>query len=183
MNLFLTGDIQVGKSTIIKKILSLHRDWKVGGIVTVTRFGDIPDALGGVYIQPAPGNERYDEENRVGIRWNDNRAEGFAQPFETAAQQLLGDYSDADIILLDELGFMESKAEKFQAAVMAAINSDVPVLGVIKPRRAPFLDTVRSAPDVETVTVTVENRERMFAVVEKLTAQAVQEHRNAAKNR
>ena len=177
MNIFLTGEIQVGKSTIIKKILKTHPDWSVGGFVTVTRFGDIPGAVGGVYIQKAPGSDEYSADNRVGIRWSDNRAEGFAEPFEKAAENLLAGNECCDIVLMDELGFMESGAQQFQAAVLRELESDVPVLGVIKPRHSKFLDAVRSAWDTQTVEITVENREEMFEYVNHILTEAAARRR------
>ena len=35
MKILLTGEVQVGKSTIIRKVTERHPDWKIGGFVTV----------------------------------------------------------------------------------------------------------------------------------------------------
>ena len=65
---------------------------------------------------------------------------------------------ECDIILMDELGRMELDAHAFRAAVLAAINSGTPVLGVIKPEHNAFLDEVRAQNGVELFPLTIENR-------------------------
>lgn len=63
MNILLTGEIQTGKSTVIRKVTEKHPDWKIGGFITVKapeggkapeNWPDgqefLPDA---VYVRPA----------------------------------------------------------------------------------------------------------------------------------
>ena len=54
---------------------------------------------------------------------------------------------------------MESSAEVFQKAVFETLDSETPVLGVIRNKSTPFLDAVRSREDVILLTVTVHNRD------------------------
>ena len=53
---------------------------------------------------------------------------------------------------------MELEAHAFRAAVLAAIASGTPVLGVIKPEHNEFLDAVRAQKGVELFPLTIENR-------------------------
>jgi nucleoside-triphosphatase len=69
-------------------------------------------------------------------------------------------------IVMDELGFLETGAPRFQAAVMDCLDGDVPILGVIKPDRTPFLDRVRAHKAVHLIEVTLENR---AALTDELT--------------
>ncbi|MGI6363369.1 MAG: nucleoside-triphosphatase [Bacillota bacterium] len=55
------------------------------------------------------------------------------------------------LAILDELGIFEAKALNFQQAVLGLLDSEVPVLGVLKDKHTPFLDKVRAHPRVTIV--------------------------------
>jgi len=68
----------------------------------------------------------------------------------------------AQIIIVDEIGPMELFSPAFKEAVIQAINSNKPVLGVIHFRaRDPFLDSIRKREDAEIIEVTYGNREHV----------------------
>ena len=62
---------------------------------------------------------------------------------------------------MDELGPAESQAAAFCGAVLAALDGDMPVLGVLQKADTAFLRAVASHPRVRVVTVTEENRDRL----------------------
>ena len=66
-----------------------------------------------------------------------------------------------DVLLMDELGPAESQAAAFCGAVLAALDGDMPVLGVLQKADTAFLRAVASHPRVRVVTVTEENRDRL----------------------
>jgi nucleoside-triphosphatase len=82
--------------------------------------------------------------------------------FDGFGCEILAACGKRDIIVMDELGFLESKAAAFRRGVMKFICGDVPILGVIKPAQIDFLDEVRSHPKVEVHEVTLENRESVY---------------------
>lgn len=164
-HLFLTGESHAGKSTLIRRALAARPLLRVGGFCTVVREGDIAGAVGGVYLLPGDAPDApTDERNRVGIRWRDRSPQGFADAFDHLGVACLAPQG-RDILLMDELGRMERDAMLFQRAVMRALDGDVPVLGVVKMRQAPFLDAVRAHPRVEVLSVTPQSRDALLAVV------------------
>ncbi len=62
------------------------------------------------------------------------------------------------LIVMDEIGHMESASPRFQDAVIACLDSPVPVLGVIKIESGPFVDRIKARPDIELVELTESNR-------------------------
>ena len=66
--------------------------------------------------------------------------------------------SDADLILLDELGFFESKAENFKEKVIEVLESDNRVIGVLKKKNTDFLNSIKERADVCVIDVDIENR-------------------------
>lgn len=65
----------------------------------------------------------------------------------------------AQIVIVDEVGPMELFSSAFKEAVVQAINSDKPVLGVIHHRaQDPLIDLVKKRDDAEIIEVTYANR-------------------------
>lgn len=180
-HIFLTGNIQVGKSTLIRRVLSAHPDYSVGGFRTVTRYGDLPNAKGGVYILPgsAPftGWENLcNDRNRVGVRLEGSRPTAYPDVFDRLGPDLLRPRR-YDLLLMDELGRMEQTSEIFCQGVLRALNGHTPVLGVIQPRAQMLYDAISAHPEAALLTVTSENREELLPHLDALLTQAIDESR------
>ena len=63
---------------------------------------------------------------------------------------------------MDEIGFMETRALKFNRRVLEIPDSDVPVIGVVKPMMKGLPLDVKNHPDTTVLEVTVENREYVY---------------------
>ena len=63
---------------------------------------------------------------------------------------------------LDELGFLENDAHRFQAAVLAALDGSTPVLAAVKPKDTDFLRRVRQHPHGEVFSIKPESREALY---------------------
>ncbi len=169
MHIFLTGPVQVGKSTAIKKYLAAHRSVRLGGFVTVSDFDNADGAMAQVLLRPAGDtNGGY----RVGLRFGQGRHESYPKIFDRYGPAML-EGTDCDLILMDEVGFMESQAEQFAAAVLRTLDGSTPVLGVIKPRHTALLDAIRSHPEVCVIEVSEANRDSIPALIEGLMSPAL----------
>ncbi len=69
------------------------------------------------------------------------------------------------LIVVDEIGKMESLSSRFADAVRAALDAPVPVLGTIARSGGALIAEVRRRPDVTLVEVTVENRDGLPAKI------------------
>ena len=162
-HVFLTGDTRLGKTTLLNALLALHPAWRVGGFRTYLYQN-------GVYLAPADAPQDKDglpdaprdEQSRVGLRGKPPVA--FPAAFDALGASLLSP-AGKDVLLMDELGFLERDAQRFQCAVLHALDGSAPVLGVLKPLRTPFLDRVRAHPDVRVLAVTRENRDELMQTV------------------
>ena len=169
---FLTGAVQTGKSTAIRRFLCANSAISAGGFLTVS----IPtDAGFDVFIVPPVWTpDDLTPDALVGRRGG--IYEKHPENFDGRGCALLAE-KDCGVILMDELGRMELDAHAFRAAVLASINSGTPVLGVIKPEHNAFLDEVRAQNGVELFHLTTENREEAPAAIAAWYAHAAAEKR------
>lgn len=162
MNVFLTGEVQVGKSTAISRYLSVNPTKKLGGFVTVSRPLDA-DTIG-VYIQPPHFAESECTPLRlVGLRGG--RRGGIPEAFEGAGVEILRAEGPFDLLLMDELGRMELRSPTFCRRVLELLDGETPVLGVVKPESNALLDAVRAHPKTVLLEVTEENRDTIPALI------------------
>ena len=113
MHVFLTGPVQIGKSTLLRTSLDALQPQKLGGFRTVSAQ---PQADGSrpVYLHPACSpDELHESANRVGIRRPGLGIVSFPAAFETAGLAALAGAEDCDLLLMDEIGRMERRAEGY----------------------------------------------------------------------
>ena len=154
-HLFLTGPKQIGKSTVLRKLLQ-DREGKIGGFRTVRIL--LED--GASIHMVAPSESEYTDENRIF-----SRRKGILHidpaDFDRIGCNLLADSHNCDLILMDELGPSEANSEQFRQAVWNVLDGAVPVYGVLQVADSDFLDAVAARPDVEVITISEENRNSM----------------------
>ena len=157
MPLFLTGARQVGKSTALRKALSAS-GLRFGGVMT--RF----DARHGerkLYLLPYSVSEALPEgvpESAVCARMGAGGRRADPSVFDTWGVSLLraaAEDPETDVLIIDELGFLEGAAERFRAAVTDVLQGPKPVLGVVRQGLGAWGD----APLGEIIEVTEENRD------------------------
>lgn len=159
-NIFLTGEVGVGKSTVIIKTLALLPTVSLGGFRTVSAAPVTKDAMLDVFIEKAWESSPHDLTNLVGTRWGNGQFTPYPEVFDTAGVSILASTpADAAFILMDELGVMEIGAERFYQAVMDMLEGPLPVFGVIKPKHSDFLDAVRTHPRSVVFDVTERSRD------------------------
>ena len=160
MHIFLTGDVQVGKSTVIQKAVSAL-EVPIGGFCS--GFGpnrEWPDSK--VYLWDASGSPVYDDAHVV-VRFTGRKPEVLIDRFNTLGVETIrrARRQKAGLILMDECGRFEEQAVVFQSELFAALERDMPVLGVVRQGFHGWLDAIRSHPKVILLAVTEDNRDTL----------------------
>lgn len=70
-----------------------------------------------------------------------------------------------ELVVVDEIGPMELLSDAFRAAVLDALDADVPFLGSVVARSHPFTNQLKDRPDIELIRLGRENRDRITAEV------------------
>ncbi len=191
-HIFLTGNIQCGKSTLIQSILQYSAGKLVtaGGFLTyftnreaqktlylgdASIYGRLFESLTSSRISPltlhcalANANlfpavaAEFDGTTRPQIHLDTFNSYGCTcidRGLEHAAT-LSKNPAICPILVLDECGYLESGAGNFQQAVLRALDTPIPILGVVRQMTPPsWLDSIRNHPNTKLVTVTQENRD------------------------
>ena len=159
-HIFLTGEKQVGKSTLWRKALERSG-------ISPTGFQTLEYLVNGSfrgYRLHGLGRTPADLGNDVPVSVFLRRklhlpvTESF-NIFGTALLRLA--LEDGGYILMDELGIFERSATDFRQAVVDCLEGDCHVLGVLQKADDPFLEEILNRPDVLVFTVTVENRDTL----------------------
>jgi nucleoside-triphosphatase len=181
MHIFLTGEKRAGKSVTIRKFLSQSGKTADGFL---TYWKEHNDSTRTLYLSPAshiiltnlltpsqsqsqsqiPENDKNFPAYILSV--DDGRGLSFSEKtlevFETYGVDILNNSGNNDLIIMDELGFLETKAPLFREKVMQKIEDNIPILGVIKASKTEFLEAIRYHPKVTVKEVTEDNRNEVL---------------------
>jgi nucleoside-triphosphatase len=159
----LTGSPGVGKTTLIREVLSKVNK-KAGGFYTQEIRGG--STREGFKIVTLDGKEAVlahtgmTSPYRVGKYGVD-----IGSLEDTAVAALDRAIAESELIVIDEIGKMELFSPLFRDAVVRAINSSKKVLGTIMLKPHPFADDIKRHPAVNTVLLTRNNRDAVVTLI------------------
>ena len=162
-HILIVGARHVGKSTLIRRVLD-EIDKPIFGFETKKEDWLADEENGSpVYIYGAGEAHVQRADNLVGY-CKERRFQTNTETFNRFALRLANP-PKGSIILLDEIGFMESSSEAFCQAIMNLLDGDIPVIAAVKHNSTPFLDAVKAHPNARCFAITEENRDGLFSEV------------------
>lgn len=171
MHALIVGANGTGKTTLIRGVLqALQRP--VGGFETVKEDA-LADAAHGspIYIYEAGKPHRQSPDNLVGY-CRDRKAAPICEGFDRFARQFRLPTDPNCIIVMDEIGFLESQSPLFCDLIVSLLDGSRPVIAAVRDKDRPFLRAVRSHPNARCFMLTPGNREALFwEVLEFMKAQ------------
>ena len=174
MHALIVGPKGIGKSTLIRRVLSaLGRP--LFGFETKKESAMPHPVLGDpIYIYDAGAEHRQTPENLVGY-CKSKHATSITEAFDIYAEKLIRPIPNGVIIELDEIGFLEAKAQKFCHAILSLLDGDTPIIAAVKDKDVPFLEEVRSHPNARCFYITQENRDALYEEVLCFMKQQIEE--------
>ena len=170
MHALIVGANGTGKSTLIRRVLQALQK-PVAGFETVKEDA-LADRNGSpIYIYEAGSPRRQSPENLVGYCRN-RKATAITAGFDRFAEAYREPADGSCVIVMDEIGFLESQSQPFCGIILSSLNGSRPVLAAVRDKDTPFLCAVRSHPNARCFCITPENREALFReVLEFMRAQ------------
>lgn len=136
-HLFLEGPIQMGKSTLLRELLSPYKDM-IGGFASQRMLNDEGRTIG-YRIGPADSTTltiHFSEGIKLPgifrIIHEDGTSEKFPEAFDRYGVSLLKASEGKKLILLDEIGGAELLSSEFSRTLYDTLAGDTPCIGVIK---------------------------------------------------
>ena len=160
-HILIEGSSQTGRAALIDRLLeSLPASLPLYGYRTV-KEPPLPDRRMPIYLYPVTGARTQSEDNLLG--WCQNRhAEARPEVFDRHADLIEAAKPDG-LLVMDEIGPMESKSPRFCKAVLTALDGETPVLATVRDNDTPFLEVVRTHPNADCMTLTMDNADAVLA--------------------
>lgn len=159
MHIFVTGEIQIGKSTVLRKTME-GLGVPVGGFRTFfAQERTLPDKS--LYIAGiSPGDASVTQV----VQFIEGSPHVLTERFDSVGGMLLRKAREsAMLIIMDECGRLERDALQFQKEVFRTLDGDIPVLGVVRHGAGGWTEGIYRHPGVEVITVDKDNRDRLPA--------------------
>lgn len=162
-NLLLTGKPGVGKTTLVRK--AAESGLPIAGGFYTEEIRESGRRMG-FMIRTLDGREEVLAHVKSPSRFRVSRYGVNVEAFEVVGVRSIEDALEGPgIVVMDEIGRMELFSQKFQDAVIRALDSPLTVFGVIQMRRNHFLDGIRKRPDTHVLTVTMDNRNALLTEI------------------
>ena len=161
-HLFLTGDKQVGKSTLLRKLIEV-KQWDCSGFETRAFYLD--QERRGFTLHGRVDLPPYENDCICCARVGEKRSVPVLPVFEENGVNILKTSlnSPAPFILMDELGRLEKQADAFIYQVFACLDSQKRILGVLQKCSSEHVEAISRREDVTVLTVTIENRDKLLS--------------------
>ena len=160
-HLFLTGDKQVGKSTLLRRLIEV-RQLDCAGFETQAFY--LNGERRGFTLHGRVAMPPYRNDCICCARVEEKRAVPVLPVFEENGVLILKRSlaSPSPFLLMDELGRLEREASGFIAQVEACLGADKRVLGVLQKCDSAHVARIAQREDVTVLTVTQENRQELL---------------------
>jgi len=178
VHVFLQGPKNIGKTTVILKTIELLRKNK-------------PIAIGGFFTWKGGNNDRHIYIQSAGLAapalttqtknslssyekeifrlatWDSEQGKLVSniESFEEIGVHILAQSKGVDLIIMDELGNLESNARLFKKAVLDTLSGTVPVLGALRMGDIPWHNDIKQNLQVTLHEVNEKNREALPQVI------------------
>jgi nucleoside-triphosphatase len=162
-NILITGMPGVGKTTLIRNLITSLRGLHITGFFTL----EIREkgARKGFELIGLDGTKRLLSHVSFKSRFRVSKYGVDVAGFERFLDSQRFLMQDSDLFLIDEIGKMECFSEKFLRLVTAILDSEIPVVATIASKGGGFIATVKARSDVVLMELTQTNRDALLAEV------------------
>lgn len=160
-HIFLTGNIQVGKSTLIKGVLSDLRegqDLKLEYDGFITYFDQRWNEERNLCIKRVTSDKNVETEEKTVLHF-EGRPMFDTMAYETSGVEILESLDRTKLLIFDECGRFEKDSPHYLEKIKEILNEDTHVIGVLrKDPPVEWIQEIMVRDDVYIFDITEENR-------------------------
>lgn len=160
-HIFLTGNIQVGKSTLIKGVLSDLRggqDSKIEYDGFITYFDQRWNEERNLCIKRFTSDKNVETEEKTVLHF-EGRPMFDTMAYETSGVEILESLDRTKLLIFDECGRFEKDSPHYLEKIKEILNEDTHVIGVLrKDPPVEWIQEIMVRDDVYIFDITEENR-------------------------
>ena len=180
MHALIVGGRKSGKSTLIARVLEALELPAYGYESKKEDSLADPDQGSPIYMYKFGQPRTHSDENLLGY-CKDKHFSSLVEGFNRFAPYLQS-IPAGHMAVLDEIGFMETEAKDFCAAILRLLDSDVPLIAAVKHNDMPFPNQVKQHPNCRCFYITEENRDALFEEVLTFIKQDLAQRSNHREN-
>jgi len=162
-NIVLTGPPRIGKTTIIRAVISKLSD-KCAGFYT-EEIKDKEERVGFQLITMSKNSCTLAHREISGHVHVGKYGVDLECVDDVGVVAIKKGIKAGKIVVIDEIGKMEIVSRPFRHAVLDALDSKSAVIGTMLFKRHPFCDKIRARRDVEVLEVTENNRDKLVDII------------------
>lgn len=158
-----TGDPGVGKTTLIRQVVSTMRLRAAGFYTEDLQSRGIREGFrivtldGGMALLAATGHPGPVQISKYGVDLHELDRVGVAA--------LKGAMERGHVLVADEIGKMQLHSRPFRQTILEAVSGGHLLLGTVMMGRNPYADRIKAHENVELLTLTPDNRAEILATL------------------
>ncbi|MDA8432818.1 MAG: hypothetical protein M0Z60_07630 [Nitrospiraceae bacterium] len=156
-NLLITGPPGSGKTTLIKKLSEVFKEFNPTGFYT----GEIVDegVQTGTFVTVLFGDSKIFSHVTVKSKYSVGRFRVDIKGFDAVIDSVFSKERKTGLYLIDEIGKMECLSKKFCKYIAEFLDSEKPVIASISDKGTGIISEIRKRTDVKLHEVTPENHD------------------------
>lgn len=162
-NILLTGPPRIGKTTIVRAVISELDDKCAGFCTEEIKRSD--ERVGFKLLTIANKSCVLSHKEIRGHYHVGKYGVDLDCVEEVGVPAIKQGIKAGKVIVIDEIGKMEILSRRFKLAVLDALDSNSPVIGTMLFKRHPFCEKIKARKDVEVFEVTEENRGELATTI------------------
>jgi nucleoside-triphosphatase len=159
-NIVITGMPGVGKTTMIKKLYMIFKEFNPAGFFTseILENGDRV----GFEVENLNGDRRVLAHINLKSKRSVGKYKVDIKGFEDFLQSMMQKEKKTGLYIIDEICKMECESKKFSKLINDLLNSDKPVVVTTPEKGAPLINEIKKRDDVRIFELTSSNHELML---------------------
>jgi len=156
-NLLITGNPGVGKTTVLVWLAEHLAEYHPAGFITkeIREEG----VRRGFLLISCWGQKQILSHVNISSPVRVGKYKIDLAGFEQFLKEIHLSDTDTGLVMIDEIGKMECFSEIFRNSVLTLLDAHHPFIATIGKKGTPFMEGIKSRPDVKMVEVTLQNRE------------------------